>query len=73
MLWSGIRSIFNVKKNSSTSHISHLLINDSHVSDPTKIANIFNQYFVNVGTKVDKSVPRTKKSPLSYLKNKNSD
>ena len=37
------------------------------------MANIFNQYSVNVGTKVDKSVPRTKKSPLSYLKNRNSD
>ena len=73
MLWSGIRSIFNVKKNSNTSHISHRLINDSHVSDPTKMANIFSQYFVNVGTKVDKSIPRTKTSPLSYLKNKNSD
>ena len=70
MLWSGIRSIVNVKKNSNTSHISHLLVNDSHVFDLTKMAN---QYFVNVGTKVDKSIPRTKKPPLSYLKNKNSD
>ena len=72
MLWS-IRSIVNVKKNSNTSHISHLLINDSCVSDPTKMADIFNQYFVNVGIKVDKSIPRSKKSPLSYLKNRNSD
>ena len=73
MLWTGIRSIVNVKKNSNTFHISHLLINDSRKSDRTKMANIFNQYFVNVGTKVDKSVPRTKKSPLSFLKNRNSD
>ena len=73
MLWSGIRSTVNVKKNSNTSHISHLLIKDSCVSDPTKMANIFNQYFINVGTKVDKSIPRTKKSSLSYFKNRNSD
>ena len=73
MLWSGIRSIVTVKKNSNTFHISHLLINDSRESDPTKMANIFNQYFVNVGTKIDKSIPRTKKSSLSYLENRNSD
>ena len=66
MQWSGIRSIVNAKKNSNISHMSHLLINDSRVSDPTKMANIFNQYFVNVGIKVDKSIPRTKKPPLSY-------
>ena len=62
MLWGGIRSIVNVKKNSNTSHISHLLI-----------TILVYQYFVNVCTKVDKSIPRTKKSPLSYLKNRNSD
>ena len=34
------------------------------------MANILNQYFINVGSNVDKSIPRTKKSPLhvSYLK-----
>ena len=35
------------------------------------MANIFNQYFINVGLNVDKSTPRTKKSPLSYLKGRN--
>ena len=73
MLWSGIKSIVNVKKNSNTSHMSHLLTNDSCVSDPTKMDNTFSQYFENVGTEVGKSIPRTKKLPLSYLKNRNSD
>ena len=40
MLWSGIRSI--EKNKSNIPQISHLLNN---VTDPTKIANILNQYF----------------------------
>ena len=35
------------------------------------MANIFNQYFINVGSNLDKSIRRTKKSPLSYLKGRN--
>ena len=35
------------------------------------MANAFNRYFVNVGTNVDKSIPRTKKSPFDYLKERN--
>ena len=66
MLWSGIRSIVNVKNKNSIPQISHLLKDGSHITDPTKMANIFNQYFINVG-----STPGTKKSPLSYLKGRN--
>ena len=64
MLWSGIRSIVNVKNRSNHSHISHLLQNGSGIQDPVKMENIFNNYFVNVGTNVDKSIPRTKKITL---------
>ena len=35
------------------------------------MANIFNKYFVNVGCNIDKSIPRTKKSVLDYLKKRN--
>ena len=35
------------------------------------MANIFNHYFVNVGSCIDKSIPRTKKSPMDYLKSRN--
>ena len=42
-------------------------------NDPVKMANIFNHYFVNVGSNIDKSIPRTKKSPTDYLKNRNSN
>ena len=41
------------------------------VDDPVKMANIFNQYFVNVGSNLDKTIPRTRKSPIDYLNNRN--
>ena len=41
------------------------------VDDPIKMANILNQYFVNVGSNLDKTIPRTRKSPIDYLKNRN--
>ena len=33
--------------------------------------NTFNKFFVNVGPNIDKSIPRTRKAPLGYLKNAN--
>ena len=71
MLWTGIKSIVNVKAKNQISQISHLLDNGSQVNDPVKMANIFNKFFVNVGPNVDKSVSRTKKSPLDFLKDRN--
>ena len=73
MLWSGIRSIVNVKTKEQLTQISHLLENDNHTDDPTKMANIFNDYFVNVASNIDKSIPRTRKSPTNSLKNRNAD
>ena len=65
MLWTGIKSIINLKAKHQLSPISHLKSNDLCVTDPVKI---FNHYFVNVGSNIDKKIPRTKKSPLDYLK-----
>ena len=68
MLWTGIKSIINLKAKHQLSHISHLKSNGSQVTDPVEMANLFNNYFVNVGSNIDKKIPRTKKSPLDYLK-----
>ena len=73
MLWSGIKSIVNVKTKSQPSQISHLLDNGKRIDNPVKMANFFNHYFVNVGSNIDKSIPRTKKSPTDYLKIRNSN
>ena len=60
-----------MKAKNQISQISHLLDNGSQVNDPVKMANIFNKFFVNVGPNVDKSVSRTKKSSLDFLKDRN--
>ena len=70
MLWTGIKSIVNVKSKTQFSPISHLLNNRTRINDPVKMANIFNNYFVNVGSQTDKSIPRTKKSLTDYLENR---
>ena len=71
MLWTGIKSIINVKAKNQISLISHLTDNGSCVHDPVKMASIFNKFFVNVGPNIDKSIPRSRKAPLDYLKNSN--
>ena len=44
--------------------------NGTRVNDPVKMANLFNNYFVNVGLNIDKTIPRTTKSPADYLKDR---
>ena len=65
------QSIVNTKSKNQFSQISHLLDNRKWIDDPVKMANIFNHYFVNVGSCINKSISRTKKSPMDYLKSSN--
>ena len=69
-LWSGIRSIINIK-HKTTLNISQLVMDGTEVTDPKHIASAFNRYFVNVPQQVDKAIPRTTKSPIDYLKDRN--
>ena len=66
MLWSGIKSVINTNTKTQFSNISRLLDKGTQVNDPVKMANIFNNYFVNVGSAIDKTIPRTRKSPVVY-------
>ena len=63
--------LFFVKSKNHFSQISYLLDNGKRIDDPVKMADIFNHYFVNVGSCTDKSIPRTKKSPMDYLESSN--
>ena len=62
-LWSGIRSIINIKQNCGF-QVSQV------ITDPEKIASGFNQYFVNVPKQVRKKIPHAMKSPMDYLTNR---
>ena len=59
-----------MKSKTQFSPISHLVNNGTRINDSVKMANIFNNYFVNVGSQIDKTIPRTKKSPTDYLINR---
>ena len=71
MLWSGIRSIINCKSNAG-SNISCLHHDHIKVDDSKKMANIFNNVFVNTAHKINEKICCTRKSPLDYLSSKNS-
>ena len=52
--------------------ISHLTDKTgSQIKDPEKAANEFNHFFISVANAITKKIPRTPKSPLSYLSNPN--
>ena len=69
MLWTGIRSIINIKSKQFY-NIPQLVQNGEIVQNSKEIANIFNNYFVNIAGKIDSEIPRTRKSPLDYLGDK---
>ena len=69
-LWSGIRSIINIE-HKTTLNISQLVMDSTKVTDPKHTASAFNCYFVNAPQQFDKAIPRTKKSPIDYLKDRN--
>ena len=66
-LWYGIRSILKVGKCKS-SYITSILNNSKSVDNPKDIANIFNNFFANVGKTTEKGLPRGSHSPSFYLK-----
>ena len=67
MLWTGIRSVINMKHSGADSIISHLVYNGSEINDSKKVANIFNDFFVNISSKINEKIPHTKKLALDYL------
>ena len=68
-LWSGVRSIINIKQNVNF-QVSQLTVNGIEVTDPQKITSEFNKYFISVPKQVDKGIPFTRKSPVDYLQNR---
>ena len=68
-IWKGIRLLVNSKA-SKSSHIKLLDDQNNLISDPKKIANIFNDHFSTIGSKVDSKIPRVPGSYKSYLTKK---
>ena len=69
--WDGIRSIINIK-NPVQASITQLKVKASLITNPKRILEEVNNYFVNVGPKTEKSIPRNPVSnPSRYLVNGN--
>ena len=66
-----MNALSNTKPKNSVQNISQLIVNGKTHQDPQEMANVFNNFFVNVSNQVCSEIPRTKKSPLDYLKEKN--
>ena len=66
-IWPGIRSIINIRK-VKADYIPSILESGKTVDNPCAIANIFNNFFVNVGKNTDKDIPCGNCCPTSFLK-----
>ena len=65
-IWKGIRSIVNIQ-NSSKKDIKLLNDKGSNISDPKKIVDLFNKYFVKVGPNIDERIPKAHKHFTEYM------
>ena len=65
-IWKGIRSIVNIQ-NSSKKDIKLLSDKGTNISDPKKIADLFNKYFVKVGPNIDERIPKPRKHFIEYM------
>ena len=65
--WKGINEL--IRQNSKLSSVNQIMHNNMLINEPKQIAGTFNN-FANVGPEVDKSIPKTPISPLSFLSDK---
>ena len=68
--WKGINEIISIRPNSPLKLINQINHNNILIDDPKLISNTFNDFFINVGTNTDKSIPFAFASPKSYLKHR---
>ena len=72
-LWSGIKTIISHKPSTSSTINKIKNMEGNVTSEPSKISNIFNNFFVNVADEITKTITKTPKSPLDYLSNRTSN
>ena len=62
--WKTLNSLIRYKNNSKDVLLNH---NGSTVSAPSAIAEVFNNYFSNVASNLDRNIPYSNISPLNFL------
>ena len=63
--WQTINSILNKQKKSFTPKV--MIDNDREVTDPTKLSNLFLDYFSSVATDLDNSIPSSDIDPMCFM------
>ena len=71
-IWKGIRSLVNVKAPTSSS-IKLMDDNSNLISDPSQIANIFNDHYSTIGSKVQQKIPNQTGDFRTYFRKRRSD
>ena len=66
--WRILKQVINKKKD--TSSCSKFQVNQEITTDKTKIANGFNQYFINIGPTLADKIPQDNKCPTTYMENR---
>ena len=67
-IWKGINALLNRhKKQQNTIYLE----DNGFISDPTKVANKFNDFFLNVADKLSAKIENKNSKPQDYLKNPN--
>lgn len=69
--WMGIKKVISCKKSNCSSNNITLNHEGAITTDLDKIVNIFNNFFVSVGSKIAEKIPAAEKSFTSFLKNIN--
>ena len=65
--WKVITNVLNNKSKSAS--INNITFNNSEVQDPKMIAEIFNNYFVNIGPNLAHDIPNTNIEVRTFLEN----
>ena len=67
-LWSGIKSVINIRKSSSVNIMNKLKDSNGNItSNSAVIASIFNKLFVNVSHDITKNTPTPNKTPVNFM------
>ena len=68
--WNGIRNLINLSKKS-TKSINKLVDNGKEVTNPIEMADIINNFYINIGKNVEEKIPKANKTFFHYLSNRN--
>ena len=65
-IWKGIKQIIRTTSQERQA-INRVVLNDIEITDPTSIANAFNNYFPNIGSDLASAIPSVVNSAYEWM------